>query len=137
MIGVLRLDEAAAKARAIADFAAKRENWYVPNQSPVPGDIADHVLLNGGVRAVFAWTVTPIDVRRHLSVAVGRASGYPQPLLVWTLCHFFGFTGAKVESHTGTVLQPAKSWLFVADEDAGCVVVQEVISEIDPSPEGR
>ncbi len=122
------LKAARTAAATIAEHAAKLENWYRPGFGRVPGDLAAHVLLlPGGIRAVFSWTVAPKDVRRHLSISVvGAPESFPSPVIAWTLANFFGFTGGK-ETQSGVVLQPAPSWVFLADPDERCVVVQEIV----------
>lgn len=133
MIRLMDLTAAQTAAAIIAEHAAKPENWYRPGQSPIPGDLPSHVLLlPGGIRAVFSWTVAPKDVRRHLSISVvGAPQAFPAPVIAWTLAKCFGFTGAKVES-SGVVLQPARSWVFLADREEHCVVVQEVVPDTNP-----
>ena len=124
-VNFLNLDMAEQRAKEIAEHSAKRENWYIPGQTAIPGDLAEHVMLSGNICAVFCWTVAANDVRRHLSVSVPGKGKLPLPSLIWTLAHLFGFTGAKVEHQL--VNFPARSWKFQADDDEGCVVVQEIV----------
>lgn len=135
-VAVLVLEQAAERAKEIVAYAEQPEHWYRPwLSSPVPGDLPEHVLLNGNVRAVFSWTVTPEDpakVHRHMSVSVRAEGRFPQPAMVWTLAHYFGFTGAVVDPKSGVVLQPAPGWGFLANPEEECVVVHEVIEGVDP-----
>lgn len=127
MTTALDLTWAQQRAREIVEYASQSENWYRPGPDAIiPGDKPEYVLQGTSVRAVFTWTVSPDDVRRHLSVSVKAEGRAPLPIMVWTLAHYFGFTGAKVDEH-GLVQEPAPSWGFMVDEAEDCVVVQEPI----------
>jgi len=128
-VSFLHMEKAQERAKEIAEYSEKSENWYKPGETTVPGDLAEHVMLNGSVRAVFCWTHVPDkdhEVRRHLSISVRGEGRYPLPPICWTLAHYFGFTGAEVGAG-GLVKDPARSWAFLADEDEGCIVLQEVV----------
>lgn len=128
-VSALNLNEAEARAKEVAAFAARPENWYKVGESTwIPGDREEYVLRSLTVRAVFSWTqVAPGDVRRHMTIST-MGPRFPNPMVVWTLAHMFGFTGAKPNAE-GLVHEPAKSWAFLPDEKEHCIVVQEKVSD--------
>ena len=120
-----------ARAKEIVAFAEMQKNWYypgVPGQA-LPGDNPEHVLKSGTTRAVFSWTRHPEHedvILRHMSVSVQRKGRYPRPIVVWTIAHLFGFTGAE-PNDVGVVIKPAPTWQMASDETKHTVVVQESI----------
>jgi len=129
-MGILILTEAKVRAEEIVAYASQTENWYRMEVSTfVPGDRKEYVLRSGDHRAVFSWTMAPTgEVRRHMSVSVPRKGKYPQPIVVWTLAHYFGFTGAEL-GDGDVVHEPADGWVFAQDEDEGCIVVQQEVED--------
>lgn len=124
---IFNMTFAARRAQEIVNFAEKPENWYRLGVAPwVPGDRKEFVLSDAGsIRAVFSWTwISDSAMIRHLSVSA--RSGLPQPIIVWTLAHLFGFKGAKLDEH-GFVHDPSETWVFDRDEKEGCIVVQEAL----------
>jgi hypothetical protein len=122
--------EAVLELRAHAE---KPENWYRPNNGAVaPGNNQRFVVWAGTTRAVFTWTVAPFGVLRHLSVSVRGEGRYPMPMVVYTLAHHFGFTGATVDEG-GFAEQPGP-WQEAIDKDVDerCHVVQELVQ---PDPQ--
>lgn len=124
-------DAVLARAKEVVAFAEKQANWYYPGipGRTVPGDIPDHILESGTTRAVFSWTKHPEHediILRHMSVSVKRKGRYPRPLVVWTIAHLFGFTGAE-PNDVGVVIKPAPTWKMASDETEHTVVVQESI----------
>ena len=130
-MSALILNDAKGQAKTIATFAAKPENWYKVGESNwIPGDRKEFVLVSLTIRAVFTWTqVKPEDVHRHMTISTMGPS-YPSPLVVWTVAHMFGFTGAKVDEQ-GLVHEPAKTWAFLPNKDEQCIAVTE---KIEPTP---
>lgn len=130
---MLILNDAQERAKEIALFAAKPENWYRIGESTfIPGDRPEYVLTSGTTRAVFTWTrITETDVRRHMSISV-MSRNYPNPVLVWTLAHMFGFTGSKPDA-SGVIQEPSKTWAIGIDDDEHCIVVQEKVLDLSPS----
>lgn len=129
-VAVIVLEQAEQRAKEIAAYAEQSEHWYRPGQTAVPGDLPEHVLLNGNIRAVFCWTVNPenpAEVYRHMSVSVQAHGRFPQPPMVWTLAHFFGFTSAKLDPKSKVVMHPAASWGYAAKAEEGCVIVHELV----------
>lgn len=131
-MSILAVDEAESRAKEIAAFAAKPENWYrIGETTEIPGNQAEFVLRSGTIRAVFTWTKLPEgEVYRHMTVST-MGPAYPNPVIVWTLAHMFGFTGAKVDKF-GAVFEPSKTWGAVLDEDEHCIVVQEKVTTASP-----
>jgi len=130
-MGVIILSEAKKRAAEIAKFAEQSANWYrIETSTFVPGDRDEYVLLSGDHKAVFTWTMLPTaEVVRHLSVSVPRPGKYPQPLTVWTLAHYFGFTGAKVDPESDTVAEPAEDWIAGVNEGEGALVVYQEVND--------
>jgi hypothetical protein len=128
-MGVIILSEAKKRAAEIATFASQPNNWYCIGTSAfVPGDRGEYVLRSGDHKAVFSWTMLKTgEVYRHLSVSVARKGAYPQPLVVWTLAHYFGLTGATMDPVTEMVQEPAKDWEAGTNEVDGCIMVQQEI----------
>ncbi len=127
MASVMLLDDAKARAQEVAALAEKPENWYIVGESTwVPGDRPEYVLLSGSIRAVFSWTKFPSgDLRRHMSVSV-RGPHYPNPIVVWSLAHYFGFTGVAMDELG--VGRTHGNWAVAVDEKEHCIVVQEEIA---------
>lgn len=126
MVTALLLHIAEPRAKKIAAFASRPENWYrLGETTEIPGDRPEFVLMSGTIRAVFTWTRTPEDeVFRHMSIGI-LGSNLPNPTIVWTVAHMFGFTGAKIEE--GLVHEPAQNWMVGLDLQDRCIVVQEKI----------
>lgn len=111
--------EVKAQARRITEYAATQHHWYrVKNGLNIdgwtPGDRPEHILTSGTIRAVFSYTLatTTQTLYRHLSVT--NVNGYPQPMVVYTLAHMFGFTGVEPDE-TDVVMKPAKDWKVQID----------------------
>jgi len=116
----------------LAAYAANHLHWFRPNQSDwSPGDRPEYVLVSGDTKAVFTWTETPEGVLRHLSVSVRTPGKYPNPTVIWTLAHKFGFQGGVPDEH-GVVLKPAESWSVGTNEDQRCVVVVQPVPDAKP-----
>lgn len=126
MASMMLLDGAKARAKEIADFAEKPENWYIVGESTwIPGDRPEYVLISGGVLAVFSWTKFPNgEVRRHMSVFV-RGSHYPNPIVVWSLAHYFGFTGVLMDKIG--VGRSGGNWTVAVNQKERRIVVQEPV----------
>lgn len=123
-----RIRDAVLAVRARAE---QPENWYRPtNGAAPPGNTPEFVIWAGTTRAVFTWTVVPFGVLRHLSVSVRGESQYPLSIVVFTLAHHCGFTGATADE-AGLVHQPGP-WRMAVDKDEKCVVVQELVQ---PDPQ--
>lgn len=113
------------RIHAIAAYAAKAENWYLlGGLSKIPGSNPEHELVSGDVRAVFSWTQTPQGeaVYRHLTVSVLGSQDMPHPVVVYTLAHHFGFSGAEL-SPQGVVETPGDDWYFGREPVDNCVAV--------------
>ncbi len=132
VVGIVILTEAKKRAAEIAEFASQPDNWYRIGVSPfVPGDRKEYVLKSGDHTAVFTFTMVPLGkVYRHMTVSVPRKGKFPQPLAVWTLAHYFGFTGATVNPYTDTVAEPAEGWAADTNEEQGCIVVQQEVEGV-------
>jgi len=126
-MSVLDLNEAKRRTQEITAFAERPENWYHVGKSPwIPGRRPEFVLVSFTVRAVFSWTADDGEVYRHLSVSnVGPK--YPNPVVIWTLAHYFGFQGAKVDEQ-GIVHDPSPSWGVDLNENDRCITVLEKIN---------
>jgi hypothetical protein len=77
-----------------------------------------------GFRVVFTITHAPEHKPqpfRHLSISV-PGKDYPNPMVVFTIAHHLGFTGATVEDDVATA--PGK-WGMATDDKEHCIVVQE------------
>jgi hypothetical protein len=116
------------QAAKIAEYAADPDHWYkVGEVDWIPGDLAEYVLISGDTRAVFTWTHIFGSLIRHMTVSVSTPKKYPTPEVVWTLAHYFGFTGAKPEDQFQLVKEPAPDWNVGINENEGCIVVQQQI----------
>jgi len=121
-------DELRASCRRLREHAEKTENWYCVGSSDwVPGNRSEHVIETaGGFRIVFSISClpeTPSAGFRHLSVSIPEAEGKcPHPLVLWTVAHLLGFTGAEVVDEVASAPGP---WQFGLHETEDCVVVTE------------
>ena len=113
----------------IVAYAADPLHWYRPDKSNwSPGDRPEYVLVSGDTKAVFTWTETQGEVLRHLSVSVRNPDKYPNPVVVWTLAHKFGFLGAQ-PNEEGFVLDPSNTWKIGTNEQQRCVVVVQPVPD--------
>ena len=127
------VDDALKEAcRCLREHAEKTENWYVIGKSAwVPGDRPEYVVQTEfGFQFVFTITHVPEYSKlpyRHMTISVpgGR---YPHNLVVWTVAHLLGFTGATVEDDIATEPGP---WGIEVNENEGCVVVGQPWESID------
>jgi hypothetical protein len=126
-MGILFLGEEVEQR--IFDIVAHASNplhWYRPGKSDwVPGDKPEYVLLSGDTKAVFSWTETT-EVFRHLSVSVKTPGKYPDPIVVWTLAHKFGFQGVTPDPQ-GIVHSPSSTWSCGTNQDFECVTLIEIV----------
>jgi hypothetical protein len=127
-------DDVRARIADLRAFAEQREHWYIPGKTGVPGLDRRHVVHAGDVQACFSWTVRPDNGRviRHLTASVrawheGNRNAYPLDSAVWTLAHLLGFTGATA-SDKGLVRERSPTWAVGINEDEGCVIVQETVT---------
>lgn len=126
--------EAERAAQAVADYAARPENWYRvsadlrPVDGWVPGDRPGHVLLNGTTRVVFSFLQVEGRERpfRYMTVSTTASGGLPNPVAVFTLAHMLGFTGAEADG-AGVVLRPSRTWGLDLNRIERTVVVQEEV----------
>lgn len=121
-------DQFRAECRRLREFAEDPKNWYLFEESDwVPGNRPEYVLESDyGYRAVFTITHAPgfrPEPFRHLSVSVPTEGKMPHHIVVFTLAHWLGFTGASVEDDVA--VRPGK-WGLGIDDNEGCVVVQEI-----------
>jgi len=108
-------------------FAESPKNWYLFDETNhVPGDNPQYVLEFDSYRAVFTITHAPKfkpKPFRHLTVSVpGPGDAYPHPLVVVTLAHYLGFTGATLDN---AVVKEPGPWGIGLDEDDECAIVQQ------------
>lgn len=129
-MGVLVLDDATkGEAERVRRHAEKRENWYVPGSTTVPGDDSRHVFMAGTYRVVFSWTLGGDGrVFRHLSISVGPpySGKAPSPIVVFTIAHWLGFTGAEPDEH-GTVGTFSDTWQMSVDRQHNAAIVAEPV----------
>lgn len=126
-MNVLDISESSWKrAEELRIFAERPENWYYIGETPwIPGDRDEFVFESGTIRAVFTWTkVGTGQVFRHMSVS--NATNYPQPFVVWTLAHWFGFKGAEPDDQ-GIVQKPGLTWRIGKEDGVRAIVVQEEV----------
>jgi hypothetical protein len=131
----IQLDFAKERAEQIRTFAENPDNWYRAFQSSakVPGLHDEYVLESGTIRAVFSWTLVPDgDIFRQMTVSSKNPGKWAQPLIVWTLAHYFGFTGATTNEHD-LVEEAASSWQVQMVEEESCVMVVEKVEEEAPT----
>jgi len=118
-------DKFKADCERLRVFAENPKNWYVLDETKmVPGDNPQYVLHFDSYRAVFTITHAPKlkpEPFRHLTVSI-PGENYPHPLVVLTLAHYLGFTGATLDNDV--VSQPGP-WGIGADDDEGCAIVQQ------------
>lgn len=129
-MGVLVLDDATKSvAERVRQHAEKRENWYVPGSTAVPGDDPLHVFMAGTYRVVFSWTVGGDGrVFRHLSISAGPPSlgKAPSPIVVFTIAHWLGFTGVEPDDH-GAVQTFGDLWQMSVDRQHNAAIVAEAV----------
>lgn len=136
-INVLPLDdETRAKFRELAERAALRENWYRVGEAAVPGDSAKFHLVLNGAKHVFTWTVakTPNGkwvVARHLSVSCRDGQSIPDPVHVFTVARWLGFTSVEADKY-GIVHKPGPKWQIDINHIDHCVVIVEIIDGVVP-----
>jgi hypothetical protein len=124
-------DALKAECRRLREFAEVPRNWYVVGKTTlVPGDKPEYVIeTEFGFRVVFTITHAPFhkpDPFRHMSISV-PGDKFPHPVVVWTIAHHLGFTGADVQDDV--VLEPAETWGVAMDRDERCMVVQQPYEE--------
>jgi len=110
----------------VVEYATHEDHWYRPERGDAPpGDKTEHEVIIGNTRSVFSWTEHPEQgVYRHLSVSVAGGK-WPHPIVVWTLAHMFGFTGAEELADTGVVRDRAEGWGVDVNDEEQCIVVIE------------
>lgn len=119
--------ELEAEVSRIREHADKPENLYRPGQ-PIPGDDPAFVLHSGHFKVVYSRTQGPgTPVFRHLSVSTSHAGRYPSVVVVATLCHLFGFTGAPLSPDGTTATGLGRDWVYF--KDGGAIAVQQVLRE--------
>lgn len=113
------------KAAQVLEFAERPENWYHhPGSSWVPGDRSEFVTRIDTYRCVYTHTVSRGRHYRHLSISVPAREKFPNPVAVFTLATFFGFTGARMVEDVAA--EPGTDWMFEPNHEEKCVmVVQE------------
>ncbi len=114
----LDLPTARARAAEIRAHAEQPEHVYLIGSDNPPGSRPEHVLENGGHRAVFSLTKGEDGtIYRHASISLqGAAPGrHPTPPAVFTLATLFGFTGGKVVK--GITLVQGDDWSIDAQVD--------------------
>ena len=122
-------DEVKARAREIAEFAARPENLFRADCGWVPGDRPEFVLKSGDVKAVFTHSEGEGGkVLRHMSISVPRRGKLPSELVVYTVAGYFGFTGGTTGGSGPDVLTaPGPDWgIFVNEIENTLVVLQPV-----------
>ncbi len=115
-----------AECARLREFAEKPENWYaIGRTTVVPGDQPGYSFMSEfGFRVVFTITDAPDHIPqlfRHLSISV-PSKDYPNPVVVYTIAHHLGFTGAIVKDDIAT--EPGR-WGMAIDDKEHCIVVQE------------
>jgi hypothetical protein len=124
------------EARRIREHAEKPENYYWPDSGArAPSNDPRFVFRSGPYTFVFSLTVTANAIFRRLSVSTSKAGMIPQPVVVWTVAHLLGFTGAASNAPTGVVTSPAEDWLV--HEDVMGLVVQQPYPAPVPLPANR
>jgi hypothetical protein len=114
-----------AEIRRVREHAEKPENIYHPGD-PIPGDNPAFVLRSGMYRVVYSFTQGPgTPIFRHISVSTARPGMAPNIMVVCTLCHMFGFTGAPLASDGGVATGLGPNWVVFRDGTA--IAVQQAI----------
>lgn len=117
--------EAETALKSLEEYAHKKENWYRPLEGKVPGDHEPYVRLIrvqnvlGGeehrFRIVFTYTVSNGILFRHASISKDDRKELPDPVSVFTICKFLGFTGAFEQWMLGQ--HPSDENVLVAVQD--------------------
>lgn len=125
-------DQLEHDTQRVRRYAEQPANWYAPGVGLLPGDTEAYTLHSGTIKAVFTWTYSgPSKISRHLSVSTGGRGKYPSTVVVATLAHMLGFTGATADDH-GVVYQlPDDGWdMGINDAEETVVIVQDVTSPL-------
>ena len=115
-----------ADCERLREFAENPKNWYLFGEVDwTPGDRPEYTIETSfGYKAVFTITHAP-DFKpepfRHLTISVA-ARDLPNPVVVWTVAHYLGFTGAEV---VDDIVSERGPWGVGIDNDEGCIVVQQ------------
>lgn len=118
--------ELEAEIRRIRDYAEQPENVYRPG-GPIPGENPAFVLRSGMYKAVYSLTQGPgTPVFRHISVSTSHPGADPNFIVVCTLCHTFGFTGAKLAAEGGGAVGLGPDWGVFRDGNA--IAIQQQLS---------
>lgn len=116
------------------EIAARKENWYRPFDPnyEIPGDVPGGKVHVGSYTVVFTWTVDKdkTGVFRHMSVRAPNQK-YPPPVVVFTLAHWCGFTGAKPDS-SGLVDRACTDWAVAVNEQERTIVVGQKVEGVQP-----
>lgn len=131
-MGMLPMDpDTIARVKALAARAERRENWYRPGEAAVPGDSPTFREMVGTYKVVFTWTVDPDrKVYRHMTISSLNGRGLPRPLVVFTIAHWLGFTGAEPARADGLVLAGNPAWYTNYIDADRCFVVGERIEGV-------
>jgi hypothetical protein len=133
MSGFLPITEQVrAGLQALAEKAARRENWYRPHDPSyaIPGEVPGGKFMAGSYSVVFTWTVDAAasSVWRHLSIRA--PTGYPPPIVVFSIARWLGFTGAQHDNEL--VIKPAETWTIQPNDQERTIVVAEQIAGLQP-----
>jgi hypothetical protein len=126
MLRALVIDETAmVEVTRVLGFANKRENYFVPGNTPfVPGDRDEYVAMLGTYRCVFTVTLMNDRMYRHLSISIPEK--LPNPIAAFTIARMFGFTGGSVDDEV--VTEPSEEWQIGLDEKRVVVVLAQEIA---------
>jgi len=119
-------DALKAECARLRIFAEDPKNWYVIGETKfVPGDRPEYVIRTAfGFRVVFTITHAlehrPEPIR-HMTISVS-GKNYPNPMVVFTLAHYLGFTGASV---VNDVVPEPGPWAMAIDDGEHCIIVQQ------------
>ncbi len=107
------------RIKEIVEYSQIEANWYRPGQTPIPGDVSDHVLVSGMYLAVFSYTVFRGSVYRMLSVSCAIPGRLPSTGIVTQLAIEFGFTPNQ------------ETWIKGISHGEGVLLVAEKVQDVE------
>lgn len=112
-----------AEAQRVLDYANDPNHYYEPPTDWVPGDQPEYTCHLDSFRCVFTITRANGKLLRHLSMSVPGPGKAPNPMAVFTVATWFGFTGATMQEDVATA--PGDDWAIGLHELEDCIIVAQ------------